>query len=171
MSALSSSRPVREREARPPLRIAPSAGQRPRTLLGWFGLFVLVVTAAFVGRLAISGMVAEGAYELHGLQQEQLQLERRETQLRSEVEHASSPQQLAGQASALGMVPGEQFLMLDPVTGRLTGQSQEGQGQPVDASLVPSGSSASSGSSGVASDGEGGADVPSATDIDSPVTR
>lgn len=171
MSALSSTRPARGREARPRLRIAPAAARGPRTLLGWFGLFVLVVTAAFVGRLAISGMVAEGAYELHGLQQEQLQLERRETQLRAEVERLSSPQQLAGQASALGMVPGEQFLMLDPVTGRLTGQSQEGQGQAVDASLVPSGSASSSGSNGVAPDQDGGADVPSATDIDSPVTR
>lgn len=149
----------------------PAALRGPRTLLSWGVVFLIVVTAALAFRLVISSMVAEGAYELHELQQQQLQLERQETQLRAEVESASSPQQLAAQAGSIGMVPGEQFAMLDPATGQVTGSAQPGDLQQagVDASLI--GTVPASGPSGVAPPPAAPADVPSATDIDSPETR
>jgi len=75
---------------------------RPRViyaLVAVAGLFVILM-----GQLVLSIWLSDGAYQISGLQQTQRDLSRDQQALGESLNVLQSPQNLAGQASALGMV-------------------------------------------------------------------
>lgn len=75
---------------------------RPRViyaLVAVAGLFVILM-----GQLLLSIWLSDGAYQISGLQQTQRDLSRDQQALGESLNVLQSPQNLAGQASALGMV-------------------------------------------------------------------
>lgn len=108
MSALAAvAAPGRRRQAPPPrhIEIVPARHQkraRPRAayaLMTVGGLFAILVA-----QLLLSIVVSEGAYQIAGLQQEQRELTRDQQVLSEELQVLESPQHLAANAEALGMV-------------------------------------------------------------------
>ncbi len=103
--------PHRAPDARPdgirPLRVvdAPARRRRPRRAFG-----VIAVVGAFViagAQMALSILTTQGAYEVAALTQQQRDLTYQSQILYDEVAGLSSPQYLAANASALGMVIGD----------------------------------------------------------------
>jgi hypothetical protein len=95
-----------EREIHPRhIEIVSSRSQkraRPRVvyaLVAIAGLFVILIA-----QLLLSIWLSNGAYEISGLQQTQRDLSRDQQSLAESLNVLQSPQNLAGQASALGMV-------------------------------------------------------------------
>ncbi len=75
---------------------------RPRVvyaLVAVAGLFVILMV-----QLLLSIWLSDGAYQISGLQQSQRELSRDQQALAESLNTLQSPQNLAGQASALGMV-------------------------------------------------------------------
>ena len=108
MSALAAvAVPSRRGQAPPPRRIeiVPTRHQkraRPRAayaLMTVGGLFAILVA-----QLLLSIVVSEGAYQIAGLQQDQRELTRDQQVLSEELQVLESPQHLAANAEALGMV-------------------------------------------------------------------
>ncbi len=87
------------------IEIVATRGQkraRPRViyaLVAVAGLFVILM-----GQLLLSIWLSDGAYQISGLQQTQRDLSRDQQALGESLNVLRSPQNLAGQASALGMV-------------------------------------------------------------------
>lgn len=101
------SAPSRTRDVPAPrhIEIVPARRQkraRPRAayaLVTVAGLFAILVA-----QLLLSIVVSEGAYEIAGLQQEQREFARDQQVLSEELQVLESPQHLAANAEALGMV-------------------------------------------------------------------
>jgi hypothetical protein len=161
-------RPAPAPEPRRHLEIAPTRAQRrarPRLVhvlvtLGGIGVILL-------GQLLLSIWIADGAYQVHALQGEQLQLQRSERALDEQLDQLGSPQSIAARAEALGMVQSGNPAYLDLATGRVSGTPSAGTtgivgsgGDLVPNSLVSSGGiqfdrNAASGSSAVNQGGSG----------------
>jgi hypothetical protein len=110
--------------ARP--RIRPSAEPAPRRTV----YAVIVVGGLFVvllAQLLLSIGLSDGAYAIQSLQQQQRELERTHQALTEDVDRLSSPQNLARNAQALGMVASASpsFLSLD---GTIQGTPQAEDG-------------------------------------------
>lgn len=89
-------------------------------------LVYAVVTLAGIGvillaQLLMSIVVADGAYQIAGLQAEQRDLERLQEDLHEQLEVRNSVQNLTAHAEALGMVQSENPVFLDLESGRVTG--------------------------------------------------
>jgi len=101
--ALPSASPVQETHPRH-IEIVSTRSQRrarPRPIYAVIivgGLFVL-----FIAQLIMSIVVADGAYQISSLQQEQKELTRTEAALTEQNEILASPQNLSAAAEALGM--------------------------------------------------------------------
>lgn len=105
VAAVGVPRPARGAPQPRHIEIVPARGQkraRPRAayaLVTVAGLFAILVA-----QLLLSIVVSEGAYQIAGLQQEQRELTRDQQVLSEELQVLESPQHLAANAEALGMV-------------------------------------------------------------------
>jgi hypothetical protein len=113
------------------LEIAPSREQRrarPR-------LAQAVVTIAGIGvillvQLLLSIVLADGAYEIAALQNDQRELLREEQALNEQLELLGSTQNLTANAEALGMVASGNPLFLDVATGGVSGKGSQAVALP-----------------------------------------
>ena len=111
MSAAPGLEPVTSRvraRRQPPLALVPSARPASRGPLRrspFVAVVVSLLAAGLLGLLVLNTALAQDAFRLHTLKQESRALEDREEALRREVEALRSPQELAGRAAGLGMVP------------------------------------------------------------------
>jgi hypothetical protein len=109
------------------LEIAPSRAQRrarPRLVhllltLGGIGVILL-------GQLLLSIWIADGAYEMHSLQSQTVQLQREQSALNEQLDQLGSPQSIAARAERLGMVASGNPAYLDVATGAVTGTPSAG---------------------------------------------
>jgi hypothetical protein len=94
-----------EEPARTHLEVVPSRSQRrarPRAL--YAAIAVGSLLAIVVGQLLLSIAISQGAYQLNSLQDQQTQLQRSYQAVSEDLNRVSSPQNLAANANALGMV-------------------------------------------------------------------
>jgi len=139
--------PTRAPEPTRHLEIAATRAQRrarPRLVhvlvtLGGIGVILL-------GQLLLSIWIADGAYQVHALQTEQVQLQRSQRALGEQLDQLGSPQSVAARAEQLGMVSSGNPAYLDLATGAVSGTPSAGDtgviagtGDLVPNSLVASG--------------------------------
>lgn len=110
--------------ARHPLRAVSGASRarRPRTTYALIG--VLGVVAILIAQLLISIGLSDGAYELSSIQSEQKQVSREKAMLQEKLRVLDSPQNLAANAEALGMVKGGSPVYLDQQNATIQGSPQ-----------------------------------------------
>jgi hypothetical protein len=101
-----------------PRPLQPAPAPRPRRAkprLGYAIIAVSAVAVIVVAQLLLSIAVAQGAYEIDTYQIKQAELARQQQKLVEDLDRVQSPQYLAMNAEALGMVPNA-----DPVYLRLS---------------------------------------------------
>jgi len=105
-----------------PVEVVASRDQRrarPKVayaLVATAALFVLLLT-----QLGISIALSDGAYQISALQSEQTELARDQQKFAEQLDVLSSPQNLANNADALGMVRNSNPVYLDLSTGAVHG--------------------------------------------------
>ncbi len=99
--------PLRARPAEPQrrLRPVPEPGARRKPRLAYAIIALGGVAVIGVAQLLLSIAVAQGAYEIDGYHLRQAELAREEQKLAEDLDRVESPQYLAMNAEALGMVP------------------------------------------------------------------
>ncbi len=121
---------------RPAEEVAPRRQRRPKSPLLVAVVAVGIVLGIFATQLGLSIAVSEGAYEARALELEHRDLARVERVLSQNVDRLASPQNLAENAAALGMVQNS-----NPATLRLSDSVVMGDLAPrtteVQANLVP----------------------------------
>lgn len=133
MSAAAGLEPVAaraRRPRRPPLAVVPARHPAPRGALRRSPFVAVVVSllgAGLLGLLVLNTALAQDAFRLHTLKQDSRALEDREEALRREVEALRSPQELAGRAAALGMVPAGPPVFLRLSDGEVLGADAPAQ--------------------------------------------
>ena len=163
MSAAPGLEPVAGRvrtRRRPPLALVPAARPAPRGPLRrspFVAVVVSLLAAGLLGLLVLNTALAQDAFRLHTLKQESRALEDREEALRREVEALRSPQELAGRAAELGMVPAG-----PPAFLRLSDGAVLGSTTPAEAP----GEAGAPGEAEVPGEAEAPADVPDETAAD-----
>lgn len=119
------SRPDEQERAhrRPELvEVAPTRAQRrarPRIVAAVVGVAALGVL--LLAQLGISMVLSQGAYTLNSLQAKQTELSRSQQALDEKLDVLKSPQNLAKNAQALGMIANTTPVYLDPKTGQVFG--------------------------------------------------
>lgn len=136
MSAL----PAQTRPARRPLpdrapRLRPAAEVvgRVRPRLAYAVVALASIGAIAVAQLLLSIAMTQGAYEMDEQLLRQAELRREEAKLADDLDRLQSPQYLAMNAEALGMVPNA-----DPVYLRLSDGAVIGEPTPAAGSSMPS---------------------------------
>ncbi|GAA1771126.1 hypothetical protein [Agromyces humatus] len=120
------------------LRPAPEAVRRAKPRLAYAIIAVAGVAAIVVAQLLLSIAVTQGAYEVDKYQIAQAKLDRQQQQLREDLDRVQSPQYLAANAEALGMVPNANPVFLRLSDGAVTGDpAAAGAGTEATAPLVP----------------------------------
>lgn len=92
------------RRTTPHLTVLPRAERRARPKLFYAAVAVMTVMAVVVVQLLLSIGVSQGAYRIEALQTNKAQLARAYQEASEKVQMLSSPQNLAANAAALGMV-------------------------------------------------------------------
>jgi len=132
MSAVAIARPLRQPARQPAaqprrhLEVAPTRAQRrarPRMLpalvtIGGIGVILLA-------QLLLSIVIADGAYQVSGLQSAKHDAVLQQHALSEQLDLLASPQHLAANAEALGMVASGNAVYLDAKTGAVTGNRSE----------------------------------------------
>jgi hypothetical protein len=115
--------PRPDRQQRPELvEVTPSATQRrARPRIGYAVVAVVALGILLLAQLGISMVLSQGAYTLNALSTEQTNLSRTQQSLSEELRVLDSPQNLARNAQALGMIANSTPVYLDPKTGRVYG--------------------------------------------------
>ncbi|GAB2970189.1 hypothetical protein [Frigoribacterium salinisoli] len=108
-----STRPVEVVTSRDQRRARPKVAY---ALVATAALFVLLLT-----QLGISIALSDGAYQISALQSEQTELARDQQKYAEQLDVLSSPQNLANNADALGMVRNSNPVYLDLATGAVHG--------------------------------------------------
>jgi hypothetical protein len=118
-------RPAIERTPR--LRPAPevAVGARGRPRLAYAVVALAAIGAIAIAQLLLSIAMTQGAYEMDEQLLRQAELRREEAKLTDDLDRLESPQYLAMNAEALGMVPNA-----DPVYLRLSDGAVIGEPQP-----------------------------------------
>ncbi|GAA4173407.1 hypothetical protein [Gryllotalpicola koreensis] len=131
------SREERKRGLLAPVDAPVGAKHRPKLLYASIAVGALVLIV--IAQLALSIGVSNGAYELNSLQQQQKQLDRAQQASSEAVDRLSSPQNLAANADALGMVANGSPVYLRLSNGTVIGSPTAASGTPAAAgeSLVP----------------------------------
>ncbi len=111
------------RHDRPELvEVAPSRAQRrARPRIAYAVVAIAALGILLLAQLGISMVLSQGAYTLSSLGAEQTQLSRTQQSLSEELRVLDSPQNLARNAQALGMIANTTPVYLDPKTGRVYG--------------------------------------------------
>jgi hypothetical protein len=113
-----------QRQARPRIVYALSA--------------VAAMATIVVAQLLLSVAISQSAYEISTLQDRQVELGRTAESVGEELVRASSPQSLAANAAALGMVSNSNPVYLRLSDGAVLGAPQEAKGTPAGGeTLVP----------------------------------
>jgi len=120
------------RHTQPVTRTRPGpAAQRPTTGAGGPGprarsprmpfilLLVGLLGGAIVSLLVISTTLAQGAFRITNLQEQNANLVRQEQTLTSEIAQAGNPAVIAEKARQLGMRPNPMLGFIDPKTGKI----------------------------------------------------
>jgi hypothetical protein len=92
-------------------------GRSPRT--PFILLLVGLLGGALVSLLVISTTLAQGAFRVTSLQEQNANLAREQQTLTNEVAQAGNPAVIASKAEQLGMRPNPHLGFLDPKTGRI----------------------------------------------------
>jgi hypothetical protein len=104
------------------VEVAPTRAQRrarPRIVAAVVG--VAALGALLLAQLGISMVLSQGAYTLNALQAQQTELSRSQQALDEQLDVLKSPQNLAKNAQALGMIANTTPVYLDPKTGQVFG--------------------------------------------------
>ena len=111
------------RRDRPELvEVAPSKAQRrARPKIAYAVVGVVALGVLLLAQLGISMVLSQGAYTLNALGAEQTKLSRTQQSLSEELRVLDSPQNLARNAKALGMIANSTPVYLDPKTGHVYG--------------------------------------------------
>lgn len=136
--------PSRTRPRRPRLALVPTGRPAPRGPLRRSPFVAVVVSllgAGLLGLLMLNTALAQDAFRLHTLKQDSRALEDREEALRREVEALQSPQELAGRAAELGMVPAGPPAFLRLSDGAVLGSTAPAEA-PVPPDAAPDGDAA-----------------------------
>ncbi|MFJ3380412.1 hypothetical protein ACIPJ2_08375 [Curtobacterium sp. NPDC090217] len=117
------SRAPRPSRNRPELvEVTPTKAQRrARPRIAYAIVAVAALGTLLLAQLGISMVLSQGAYELNSLTAEQTQLSRTQQSLSEDLRVLDSPQNLARNAQALGMIENSTPVYLDPKTGRVYG--------------------------------------------------
>ena len=108
------------------LEVAPTRAQRrARPKLVHAVVLLAGVVAVLLAQLGLSMAVADGAYQISSLQIEQRDLLRDTEALAENLESLQSPQFLASNAEALGMVASGNLPYIDVATGHVSGRAGE----------------------------------------------
>lgn len=142
MSALpaqSAPSPIRRRAWIPDiLRPAPDRAAAPKPRLAYAIIAVGGVVVIALAQLLLSIAVTQGAYEVDGYELSQAKLSREQQKLAEDLDRVQSPQYLAENAEALGMVPNTNPVFLRLSDGAVLGQPTAANGgAAASASLVP----------------------------------
>lgn len=134
--------PKRQDEAaRSPRRfeiVAPDARRRPRPRIFYALTAIAGMGAIIVAQLLLSVGISQGAYEISTLQSNQAELTRTTASVNEDLVRVSSPQSLAANAEALGMVSNSNPVYLRLSDGAVLGAPSSASGsQTASASLVP----------------------------------
>lgn len=128
--------PERTRWLRP--APAPERGGRAKPRLAYAIIAVGGVAVIVVAQLLLSIAITQGAYDIDAATMQQTKLDRQEQQLREDLDRVESPQYLAANAEALGMVPNASPVFLHLSDGRVSGEPAAADGGAVSsAPLVP----------------------------------
>ncbi|WP_047868763.1 hypothetical protein [Nocardiopsis sp. RV163] len=122
--------PARPKPAPAPAKRARSGGgaqsRAPRIPFVLLVLFLLGAT--LVGLLVLRSVVAEEAFAIANLKEENRELSYEEQQRRSTVAELESSERISDEAEAMGMEQGgEPPLFLDPETGEISGATGSGE--------------------------------------------
>ncbi|MDP4333778.1 hypothetical protein Q7F20_10405 [Curtobacterium sp. A7_M15] len=111
------------RQSRPELvEVTPTKAQRrARPRIAYAVVAVAALGVLLLAQLGISMVLSQGAYTLNSLSAEQTNLSRTQQSLSEELRVLDSPQNLACNAQALGMIANSTPVYLDPKTGRVYG--------------------------------------------------
>jgi hypothetical protein len=111
------------RQNRPELvEVTPTKAQRrARPRIAYAVVAVAALGVLLLAQLGISMVLSQGAYTLNSLSAEQTNLSRTQQSLSEELRVLDSPQNLARNAQALGMIANSTPVYLDPKTGRVYG--------------------------------------------------
>lgn len=173
--------PRPSRPTRPELvEVTPTKAQRrARPRIAYAVVAVAALGILLLAQLGISMVLSQGAYTLSSLGTEQTNLSRTQQSLSEELRVLDSPQNLARNAQALGMIANSTPVYLDPKTGRVYGTPTPAVADPATASTenqVPNslladvplaakaGDTSSSKESGTGSDATAGADAKPGSD-------
>jgi len=104
------------------LRPAPEPGGRAKPRLAYAIIALGGVAVIVVVQLLLSIAVAQGAYEIDSYQVRQAKLAREEQKLSEDLDRVESPQFLAANAEALGMVPNANPVYLRLSDGAVLGE-------------------------------------------------
>lgn len=115
--------PRPSRHDRPELvEVTPTRAQRrARPRIAYAVVAVAALGVLLLAQLGISMVLSQGAYTLDSLSTEQTDLARTQQSLSEELRVLDSPQNLARNAQALGMIANSTPVYLDPRTGRVYG--------------------------------------------------
>lgn len=120
------------------LRPAPEPGRRAKPRLAYAIIALGGVAVIVVVQLLLSIAVAQGAYEVDAYQVRQAELAREEQKLSEDLDRVESPQYLARNAEALGMVPNANPVYLRLSDGAVLGEPTAATGgAAASAPLVP----------------------------------
>jgi cell division protein FtsL len=112
----------------PAKRTRPKGGAQGRAPRIPFVLLVLcLLGATLVSLLVLRSVVAEEAYAIANLKEENRELSQEEQQLRSTVAQLESSERISGEAEGMGMEQGEAPLFLDPASGEVSGVNGSGE--------------------------------------------
>ncbi|MBB5640874.1 hypothetical protein [Cryobacterium roopkundense] len=118
--------------------VAPDARRRPRPRIFYAFTAIAGVGAIIVAQLLLSVGISQGAYEISTLQSNQSELTRTTASVNEDLVRVSSPQSLAANAEALGMVSNSNPVYLRLSDGAVLGAPSSASGsQAGSASLVP----------------------------------
>lgn len=124
-------RPSRTERGRPQLRPAPEVRRRPR--LAYAITALAGIGAIVIAQLLLSVAMTEGAYEIDGYKVAQVKLDREAQVLREQIDALESPQFLAANAEAIGMVPNAAPVYLRLSDGAVLGQPTAAAGGAIGA--------------------------------------
>lgn len=138
LPARTSPAPKRAPERSRWLRPAPEPGRRAKPTLAYAIIAVAGVAAIVVAQLLLSIAITQGAYDIDHAQMQQTKLDRQEQQLREDLDRVESPQYLAANAEALGMVPNANPVLLNLSDGSVSGDPTPARaGTEASGPLVP----------------------------------
>jgi hypothetical protein len=111
--------PITGPVTRPAARPAARGARRSRPRTPFILLLVGLLGGALVSLLVISTTLAQGAFQITNLQQQNTNLARQEQTLTDEVAQAGNPSAIASEASQLGMRQDPNLKFIDTKTGKI----------------------------------------------------